>query len=201
MKVDELEVDVLTCNQQAFVPQSPVKSVLEPETPYTPTKSDVGPRHATVEDVDEDEETTPTNENDVFICPSHEPRYELEEFKEVIVTLPANFFGVCPNSLSTPGPCPLLFCRLQALCEDFNDENGPGCGNRSCQQAHIYRSCTDELNGVECAYTKVPETSLKRKAHFTKRAHSHADSSTTKKEWQMRVAISELREAHMAQRY
>ncbi|KAE9376620.1 hypothetical protein N431DRAFT_331202, partial [Stipitochalara longipes BDJ] len=163
---------------------------------YTPTKSSASIKEGTLR---KDEDLTPTNKTNAFVNPNLNPVDEA--VKEVIVKLPAQFFGVCPNSLSTPGPCPLIHCRLQPLCDDFNDENGLGCQNRFCQCAHIYRSCTEELDGVGCSYMSITEKSPRRKAHFIKRAHPCGNLAITKKEWQMRVAIAELRDAHKAQRY
>jgi hypothetical protein len=146
-----------------------------------------------------DKEATPTNEAAAFIELQVEPADKAA--KEVIVKLPAHYFGVCPNSLSTPGPCPLIHCRLQPVCEDFNDENGPGCSNLRCIQAHIYRSCTEMLDGVGCSYMQITDKSAKKKAHFTKRVHPVGHNPVTKKDWQMRLAIAGLREAHKDQRY
>lgn len=160
--------------------------------PSTPTKPVVST------EPDTPDKAIPTNEPGAFIDPNHAT---YEEVKEIIVKLPAQYFGVCPNSLSAPGACPLVHCRLQPLCEDFNDENGPGCGNRVCNLAHIYRSCTEMLDGVECSYTQITERSAKKKAHFAKRIHPIGPNTCTKKDWQMRVAIAELREAHKYQRY
>ena len=160
----------------------------------TPTKPVAG-----AEPEKADKEATPTNEAAAFIELQVKPADKAA--KEVIVKLPAHYFGVCPNSLSTPGPCPLIHCRLQPVCEDFNDENGPGCSNLRCIQAHIYRSCTEMLDGVECSYMQITDKSAKKKAHFAKRVHPVGLNPVTKKDWQMRIAIAGLREAHKDQRY
>lgn len=108
------------------------------------------------------------------------------------------------TSVSVPTLCPpqvralLVHCRLQPLCEAFNDENGPGCNNRACKFAHIYRTCTESLDGVECSYMQVKEGSEKKKAHLAKRVHPDA---VPKKDWQMRIDIAGLRDAHKEMRY
>jgi hypothetical protein len=181
---------VLNCEQQAFVPQSPTKSFASSasNTPYKPAGASTAAETSA-------DQATPRNQP-AFINPPIDPTDEA--IKEVVVKLPAIYFGVCPNSLSTPGPCPLVHCRLQPLCEAFNDENGSGCNNRACNFAHIYRTCTECLDGVECSYMQVKEASEKKKAHLAKRVHPNA---VPKKDWQMRVDIAGLRDAHKEMRY
>jgi FtsZ-binding cell division protein ZapB len=124
-----------------------------------------------------------------------------EALKQVIVTLPARYFGVCPNSISSPGPCPVPHCRLQPVCEDFNDEIGPGCKNRSCIFAHVYRTCTEMLDGVGCSYMNVNERSTKKEGHMKKRIHPCGGFMISQSEWKLREAIGGLREAHKESRY
>jgi len=185
---------VLNYEQQAFVPLSPIKSFTSRSAPNTPYK----PACASTESEASDDQATPRN-GPACINPSIDTTDEA--IKEVVVKLPATYFGVCPNSLSAPGPCPLVHCRLQPLCEAFNDENGRGCNNRACAFAHIYRTCTEMLDGVKCSYMQVKEKSEKKKAHLAKRVHPEGPSAVPKKDWQMRVAIAGLRDAHKEMRY
>jgi FtsZ-binding cell division protein ZapB len=138
----------------------------------------------------------------------HPKTYIDHDFPEALVTLPAKYFGVCPNSLSSPGPCPVPHCRLQPVCEDFNDEHGFGCSNRFCKFAHLYRTCTEALDGVECSYFMSKEKNAKKRvdAHMKKRIHPYGayptgGSGVNKKEWQLRVDIASLREAHKEHKY
>jgi hypothetical protein len=57
------------------------------------------------------------------------------------------------------------------------------------------------LDGVGCSYMQITERSAKKKAHFAKRAHPVGPNTCTKRDWQMRVAIAGLIDAHKYRRY
>lgn len=117
-----------------------------------------------------------------------------------ILTLPPRFYGICPNSLcaSTNYRCKVPTCRLQHVCEAFNDEKGDGCHDRACKFVHEYRSCHEEIDGWGCRFANVNPDSRLRRAHMRKKVHEHL---TTSEEWGARVIIAGLRIAHQEGKY
>jgi hypothetical protein len=118
-----------------------------------------------------------------------------------ILSLPPRFFGICPNSLcaSTDGyRCGVPSCRLQHVCEAYNDEKGSGCYDKECKFVHEYRSCHEEIDGWGCRFSTVNPTSWSRRAHMMKKVHEHY---TTREEWGSRVIIAGLRIAHQEGKY
>ncbi|KAF8846787.1 hypothetical protein BDZ45DRAFT_682313 [Acephala macrosclerotiorum] len=118
----------------------------------------------------------------------------------LVLSLPPRFYGICPNSLcaSMAYRCTIPSCRLQHVCEAYNDEDGKGCNDRNCRFVHEYRSCEDEVEGFGCRFARVNHFSSKKKGHMEKKAHQHFVSD---EEWKARVIVAGLRNAHLEGKY
>ncbi|KUJ07542.1 uncharacterized protein LY89DRAFT_356916 [Mollisia scopiformis] len=118
-----------------------------------------------------------------------------------ILSLPPRFYGICPNSLcaSSEFKCRVPACRLQHVCEAYNDEKGGGCKDgRLCRFVHEYRSCYEEIDGFGCRFMGVTKDSKARQRHLERRAHQQYVSG---EEWRSRVIIAGLRGAHREGKY
>jgi len=69
----------------------------------------------------------------------------------MIITLPARFLNICPSSLLESGPCPVRGCKLNQLCETYN-ELPDGCKIHGCNKVHEYRTCIEEIDGFGCRW-------------------------------------------------
>lgn len=117
-----------------------------------------------------------------------------------ILSLPPRFYGICPNSLcaSTEFKCKVATCRLQQVCEAYNDEKGDGCHDAVCRFVHEYRSCHEEIDGWGCRYKGVWQESKSKRTHMQMRVH---EAFCTPEEWGSRVIIAGLRIAHNEGKY
>ncbi|EKD13185.1 uncharacterized protein L3040_002987 [Drepanopeziza brunnea f. sp. 'multigermtubi'] len=135
----------------------------------------------------------------------------------VLDLLPARWRGVCPHSmLSNSTGCPLKArCRLLHLCEAYSNPHGSGCyyvwGN--CPFLHEFKVCSDAIaapHGCPLEETLVPRRSKEHYKHasqeeeeFTKARTLHMRSTVHRsgvgrEEWNLRVVVASLREAHDA---
>ncbi|CZR61754.1 uncharacterized protein PAC_11651 [Phialocephala subalpina] len=134
------------------------------------------------------------------VPPPPRPQTPQEDVLSLVLSLPARFYGICPKSLcaSMAYQCTIPSCRLQHVCEAYNDENGNGCNDKNCRFVHEYRSCEDEVEGFRCRFAHVAHSSAKRKGHMEKKAHQHFVSN---EEWKARVTVAGLRNAHFEAKY
>lgn len=130
------------------------------------------------------------------------------DLKKLIDSVPTPLRGVCPISLSTNLPCNALRCQLEKLCDTHQAEMGEGCylnpsiGGQAggCLFKHLLRSCPDEVQGCKCSYKSDSTDSRRKKGHDQRRVHENSEGCK-KPEWNGRLAVAKLIDAHREGRY
>ncbi|KAI9050764.1 hypothetical protein LZ554_004883 [Drepanopeziza brunnea f. sp. 'monogermtubi'] len=144
----------------------------------------------------------------------------------VLDLLPARWRGVCPHSMlsNSSTSCPLKSrCRLLHLCDAYNNPHGSGCNpvRGHCPFLHESKVCSDAIaapHGCPLEKTLVARSSSSSSSS-SKEYHEHASeeeqeefakartlhmrsrvhrSGVGQQEWDVRVVVASLREAHDA---
>lgn len=129
---------------------------------------------------------------------------------EIVASLPARFYGVCPVSLVSSKKSPLSPCSLVEICNSYNDEFGPGCmrsmNGEICPYLHEFRTCAEDVGNLDkkirnhCSIAKMgkKEWTAESRAHMKTRVHKGHCSN---EEWKHREVVAGLIDVHLDGRY